>query len=160
MKFTKDDAIRRCERKLPQPPISERGIGCFSCYYHDGRCELGFEYIRQCAYYVEDVSFTNRVRHNILHNSSWIKRNWERLCGCDKELFRAIYGHDCKNKLIYSDFRSGKCFMQEKLWETLKCKNCGSELEMIFSNEYEEVKACPMCAETHVLIKKIRKEEK
>jgi len=90
-KYTSSQAIRICERKLQQD-FNTVGKG-YDCYYYDGRCELGFNCnSRDCMDYVNDVTFTNKVRRNILNDPWWCKHNWELLCRVDKDLFLAIYG--------------------------------------------------------------------
>ena len=56
-------------------------------------------------------------------------------------------------------FRVGKSIMQKWDWDNLKCK-CGGEMELIKSNEFEEVKQCKECGRTHMLVKKVRKDLK
>ena len=91
MKFTSNQAIRICERKLKS---DYRLIGSYDCYYNDtGRCELGFNCTGRCMDYKNDISFTNTVRENILKDPMWCKHNWNRLCRTDKDLFIAIYGN-------------------------------------------------------------------
>lgn len=90
VKYSANKAIRICERKLK--PDYRTIIGYYDCYYHDGRCELGFNCNRDCRDYRNDVSFTNFVREKILKDPLWCEHNWETLCQVDKDLFIAIYG--------------------------------------------------------------------
>lgn len=87
VKYSANQAIRICERRLKP---NYRVVGVYDCYYHDGRCELGFN-CEKCYDYRNDVSFTNLVREKILKDPQWCVHNWERLCKVDKDLFVAIY---------------------------------------------------------------------
>ena len=94
MRFTSNRAIMICSKKLRDNysrPLTNR-----DCYYHDGRCELGFNCENkthgECIDFVDDVSFTNLVREKILSDPLWCEHNWEQMCRVDKELFEAIYG--------------------------------------------------------------------
>lgn len=88
-KYTANQAIRICERKIKS---KHRLNGGYSCYYHDGKCELGFNCTGTCRDYRNDVSFTNLVREKILKDPLWCEDNWEMLCRGDKDLFIGIYG--------------------------------------------------------------------
>lgn len=96
MRFTKWGAIEICKRVLHEHTY--RGHIAYDCYYHDGKCELGYHCWERCPSYVPDIPTTNRVRKNILYNPKWVIDHWEELCTVDKELFLAIY--DKKEKLI------------------------------------------------------------
>lgn len=88
MRFTKEQAIIICERRLHRDKYHE-------CYYQEmkNRCELHGGYCEgTCVNYVPDITFTNFIRYNILNNPERVKENWERLCQTDKELFIAIHG--------------------------------------------------------------------
>lgn len=52
--------------------------------------------------------------------------------------------------------RYGKTIMLEKYWETLKCYDCGTKMELKTENEFESVKICPKCGRKALLIKKLR----
>ena len=52
--------------------------------------------------------------------------------------------------------RCGKTIMQEMEWETLKCDDCGTKMELKTENEFESVKICPKCGRKGLLIKKLR----
>lgn len=58
---------------------------------------------------------------------------------------------------IYSEFRTGKCIMQELEWQNLKCSNCGAEMPKYpqYDNKKNEIKTCEKCGETHILIRHI-----
>ena len=92
-RFTADEAFRICERKLKP---NHHTIGKYDCYYNEmGRCELDGEDCdgrTVCIVYRNDISFTNKVRENIVTDPEWCKDNWIKLCRTDKELFIAIYG--------------------------------------------------------------------
>ena len=62
-------------------------------------------------------------------------------------------------ELFGSSQRWGKVVLQKQQWATLKCMDCGGELELMLNNEYEEVKICQDCGSRILLIKKIREEK-
>ena len=98
-RFTPEEAFRICERKLKP---NYHTIGTYDCYYNEmGKCELNHRGCSFCGSYVPDVSFTNRVRENIVTDPEWCKDNWVKLCRTDKELFIAIYGDMNDYKTIY-----------------------------------------------------------
>ena len=96
MRFTKLQAINICKRRLSENP-TKHWTG-YDCYYHNGKCELGYHCWNRCPSFVPDVIATNRVRKNILYNPKWVIDHWEELCQTDKELFEAIY--DKKERMI------------------------------------------------------------
>ena len=61
---------------------------------------------------------------------------------------------------IYSEFRTGKCIMQELEWQNLKCGNCGAEMPKYpqYDENKNEIKTCRECGETAMLIRHIGKE--
>ena len=94
-RFTPEEAFRICERKLKH---DYRLFKEYDCYYNEiGRCELDGEDCdgrTVCIAYRNDVSFTNKVRENIVTNPKWCRDNWDKLCVVDKDLFLAIYDGD------------------------------------------------------------------
>lgn len=65
-------------------------------------------------------------------------------------------------KRLYSDYRTGKCIMQEIEWANLKCSNCGAEMPKYpyYDNNKNEIKTCEECGETHILVRHILKVRK
>ena len=89
MRFTFEQALTICQRKLP---LQKYQGTCHDCYYYSMKCELQLEnQSRECDYFIGDNHFTNIVRKNILDDPDWCKDNWHMLCQVDKELFIAIY---------------------------------------------------------------------
>lgn len=60
-------------------------------------------------------------------------------------------------KLIYDNFRCGKCIIQELEWQNLKCRRCGAELPKYpkYDSKKNELKTCEKCEETHILVRHI-----
>lgn len=60
-------------------------------------------------------------------------------------------------KMIYDDFRSGKCIMQEIEWQNLKCSKCGAEMPKYpkYDTKKNEIKICERCGETHIFVRHI-----
>ena len=60
-------------------------------------------------------------------------------------------------KTIYSEFRSGKCIMQELEWQNLKCNKCGAEMPKYpkYDSKKNEIKTCERCGWSVVLIRHI-----
>lgn len=153
---TREDAIRRCERKLPNKRIYDGT--CRECYYFDSRCELRLNsQPRFCYSYRDDIFFTNIVRRNILDNPQWVKENWEQLCEVDKQLFNAIYGD---NTIIGGSARCGKTERQRLARERIKkilddgfkvrCPKCGADLPKYpYYDEYYEIRTCPDCGKVY-----------
>lgn len=63
-------------------------------------------------------------------------------------------------ELFGSSQRWGKVALQKQQWATLKCMDCGGELEIEKDNEFESVNVCQDCGSRALLIKKIRKEKR
>ena len=61
---------------------------------------------------------------------------------------------------FFSQKRCGKSVLQQQEWATKKCMDCGGGLELIETNEFEEVKRCKDCGRRTFLVKKIRKDLK
>ena len=61
---------------------------------------------------------------------------------------------------IYSEFRNGKCILQELEWQNLKCSRCGAEMPKYpqYDGNKNEIKTCRECGETVMLIRHIGKE--
>ena len=154
--FTKNDAIRICERRVPYKASFH--VTCRECYYYDSRCELGFNSVpRDCWHFINDTLFTNTVRKNILDDPKWVKENWDKLCEVDKQLFNAIYGD---NIIIGGSARCGKTERQRLARERIKkilddgfkvrCPKCGADLPKYpYYEEYYEIRTCPDCGEVY-----------
>ena len=61
-------------------------------------------------------------------------------------------------ELIYNDFCSGKCIMQEIEWQNLKCRSCGAEMPKYPQHDKNkiEIKTCPKCGKSVVLVRHIK----
>ena len=60
--------------------------------------------------------------------------------------------------LIPGSIRCGKQLVTELKWKNLQCENhCDGELYIKDTNEYEELKICPVCGKKYLLIRKLRK---
>ena len=131
--FTKNDAIRICERRVPYKASFH--VTCRECYYYDSRCELGFTKRPQdCYYYVNDAVNTNLVRKNILNNPDWVIGNWNMICDADKKLFFAIYGESVVHRKI------------RRVFGKKQCPECGAEMSKYpFYDECYEYYDCPNC---------------
>ena len=91
-RFSKEQALDICSRKVRLHKSPLEPITCRDCYYHDHKCELGKNESPLCFKYINDISFTNRVRKAILNDYCWCIINLDKFCQVDKELFVAIYG--------------------------------------------------------------------
>lgn len=94
-RFTTSEAITICSRVLKPYNRRVSPLSCYNCYYHDGKCEFGFDedITGFCGGYVDDIIYTNRVRRKIIEDYDWCVQNFDKFCYVDKELFIAIYGN-------------------------------------------------------------------